>query len=76
MAFGGLSPTLPFPQSTRANSAGQLSPPSTAVSGKANLDLAGQHGHLWQYDIVVTSAELAADVMRNCAKNACRIIQV
>lgn len=45
-------------------------------SGKANLDLACQHGHLWQYDIVVTSAELAADVIRNCTKNACRIIQV
>jgi len=43
---------------------------------KADLDLACQHGHLWDYDFVVTSADLAGEVADECAQHACQIINV
>ncbi|MBU2865660.1 DeoR/GlpR family DNA-binding transcription regulator [Pacificibacter marinus] len=45
-----------------------------ADAGKADLDLACQHGHLWSYDIVVTTAKLAEETLQHCAQNACQII--
>ncbi|MFT6090957.1 DeoR/GlpR family DNA-binding transcription regulator [Sulfitobacter sp.] len=43
---------------------------------KADLDLACQHGHLWDYDFIVTTAELREDVVQNCARYDCQIISV
>jgi DeoR family glycerol-3-phosphate regulon repressor len=43
---------------------------------KADLDLACRYGHLWDYDIVVTTAELKEDVAQKCARHACQIIYV
>ncbi|WP_417262345.1 DeoR/GlpR family DNA-binding transcription regulator [Celeribacter sp.] len=43
---------------------------------KYNLDLACQHGSLWDYDIVVTGAQLSEDVTQACNAHQCRIIHV
>ncbi len=43
---------------------------------KVGLDLACQYGYLWEYDIVVTTAELDEDITKGCVRNACRIIYV
>ncbi|PTQ73546.1 DeoR/GlpR family DNA-binding transcription regulator [Celeribacter persicus] len=47
-----------------------------ADAGKNGLDLACQHGHLWDYDVIVTGAELAESVQRSCNQQDCQIIQV
>lgn len=47
-----------------------------ADTEKAGLDLACRHAHLWDYDVIVTGAQLPADVRRACAQRSCRLLRV
>lgn len=45
-------------------------------SAKFDRDLPCQMQHLWDYDVVVTGAELSENLRKKCAASGCRIIQV
>lgn len=45
-------------------------------SEKFGLDLACQHGHVWDFDVVVTGAKLSASVMQSCARHGRLVIKV
>lgn len=47
-----------------------------ADSEKTDLDLACRHGHLWDYDFVVTGGSLSQAVLQSCTHHGCRIIRV
>ncbi|WP_066706159.1 DeoR/GlpR family DNA-binding transcription regulator [Celeribacter ethanolicus] len=45
-------------------------------SEKAGLDLACRHGHLREYDMIVTGADLPQETVRACAREGSRIVLV
>lgn len=45
-------------------------------STKYGLDLACQDGNVWDFDIVVTGAQLPASVLQICRQHECQVIQV
>ena len=47
-----------------------------ADQGKADLDLACQHGEIWAYDYLVTGAVLSPDLLSRAAAHGCTVIKV
>ena len=47
-----------------------------ADQGKAELDLACQHGEIWAYDYLVTGAALSPDLLSRAAAHGCTVIKV
>ncbi|SFJ21780.1 DeoR/GlpR family DNA-binding transcription regulator [Celeribacter neptunius] len=47
-----------------------------ADTEKLGLDLACQHGQLWEYEVIVTGADLSEDLARRCAQEGCKLIRV
>ena len=47
-----------------------------ADQGKAELDLACQHGEIWAYDYLVTGTALSPDLLSRAAAHGCTVIKV
>lgn len=45
-------------------------------STKNGLDLACQTGHIWDFDFIVSAAKFSPNILQNCARENCRVIQV